>query len=411
MRILMVTSSYPRFEGDTIAPFIRYIAKNIAANGHIIDLLMPYNPVMKLPEDKGINYHIYKYAPIKSWNIWGYAASLRADIKVKKRVYLLIPSVAISTFFHLMHLTRRNNYDILHVHWVLPNGPVAALIAGIRRLPLVISLHGSDVFMAARGRFYSFLAGSCFKRASWITACSDDLRWRAIKLGASEERIETIPYGVDLDRFKADSTTRDFVIEQLKIPSEAKIIFTAGRLVYKKGFEYLIRALPQVLGFSDNVRLVIAGEGDLKDELIQLSRSLGVSQYVIFPGSLQHHIIPKFYSASDMIVVPSIIDQWGNVDGLPNVLMEAMASGKPIVASRIAGIPQVVHQGENGLLVEEKNPHQLAEAIIKVLKSRRLSQKLGQQAREKCRQNFDWKLIAKRFLQGYNEALKNRRGS
>jgi len=404
----MITSSYPRFKGDTVAPFIRYIAKNIADFGHSIDILMPYKPEMKLPKDEGINFFLYKYAPFKSWNIWGYAASLRADIELKKRVYFLIPSVVISSLYHLFHLTSGKNYDLLHAHWVLPNGPLAAPIASLRNLPLVISLHGSDVFMAERGRLYSYLAGKAFRKADWISACSDDLRLRALKLGAPEDKIETIPYGVDLDRFKKDPSAKQFVADYLNMPSDTKIIFTAGRLVYKKGFEYLIKALPRILSYSDKVRVVIAGEGDLKNELKQLSRSLNVEQYVILPGSLAHNIIPKFYSASDVIVVPSVRDEWGNVDGLPNVLMEALASGRPIIASRIAGIPQVIHHEENGLLVEEKNPQQLSEAIIKVLKSNKLGQQLSQKAREKCCQNFDWKLIAKRFIEGYNDALKNK---
>jgi len=285
---------------------------------------------------------------------------------------------------------------------------MAALMALIRKLPLVISLHGSDVFMAERNRLFSYLACKSFKKADWISACSDDLRWRALKLGASEEKIETIPYGVDLNRFKRDISAKQFVADLLKVPSDTRIIFTAGRLVYKKGFEYLIKALPQVLRYSDKVRVVIAGEGDLKNELEQLSLSLKVNQYVILPGSLPHNIIPKFYSASDVIVVPSVRDEWGNIDGLPNVLMEALASGRPIIASQVAGIPQVIHHEENGLLVEEKNPQQLAEAITRILKSEKLSQQLSQKAREKCCLSFDWKLIAKRFIQGYNKALKNK---
>ena len=105
-------------------------------------------------------------------------------------------------------------------------------------------------------------------------------------------------------------------------------------------------------------------------------------------------------------MVPSVRDEWGNIDGLPNVLMEALASGRPIIASRVAGIPQVIKHEENGLLVEEKNPQQLATAIITLLTSENLSQQFSRKAIEKCREYFDWKLIAKRFIHGYNEALK-----
>ncbi len=411
MKILMISSSYPRFEGDTVAPFIRYIAKNIASLGSAIDILLPYKPDMQLPEDEGIHFYLYKYAPVKSWNVWGYASSLKADIRLKKRVYCLVPTVVISSFYHLMQLTRRNKYDILHAHWVLPNGPMASWVARMRKLPLVISLHGSDVFMAERNRLFSFLAARAFKRAGWISACSDDLRLRSIKMGAPEKRIETVPYGVDLERFKQDPSAKKYVSDYLNIPSTTKIIFTAGRLVYKKGFEFLIKALPQVIDYDNNARLIIAGEGDLRDKLEQLSRSLKIDRYVILPGSLPHNIIPKFFSASDVIVIPSVRDEWGNIDGLPNVLMEALASGRPIVASRVAGIPQVIHHQENGLLVEEKNPQQLAEAIIHVLKSEKLSHKLGQKAAGMSQQSFSWKHIAKRFIQGYNEALKSKRDS
>ncbi len=404
MKICMVTSSYPKYPGDVTAPFIEGIAASIASLGHEVHVLAPYHPdLRRAPMEQGVHLHFFKYAPIRRLNIWGYAESLEADVKLKPAIYPLTPLVLFSSLWSLRRLTARIRFDIIHAHWVIPNGPVAALAAGLRHLPLVISLHGSDVWVAERNPVLRRVARATLRHADGVSASSEDLRQRAIRIGAPRRVSQVIPYGVDPASF-APSAAADPGAElrrNLGLPSDCLIIFSVGRMVYKKGFEYLIRAMPAVLGAHPNAQLVLAGGGDLLGELKALAALLGIADHVCFPGWVERDQIPLYFSGCDLFVLPSIRDEAGNVDGLPNTLLEAMASGRPVVASRVAGVPLAVIPGENGELVAEKDPAALAEAINRLLADPALRERYGAASRRRVLYDLNWQAVAARFLDLY----------
>jgi glycosyltransferase involved in cell wall biosynthesis len=169
-----------------------------------------------------------------------------------------------------------------------------------------------------------------------------------------------------------------------------------GRLVHKKGFEFLIRAAPDIIAAHPDVRFLIAGDGDLARPLAALADELGVGDRVIFPGHLPWQEGHRFLQLADILVVPSVVDDRGNVDGLPNVLLEGMATGRALVASRVAGIPDVIHDGRNGLLVPEKDPEALAEAVGRLLATPDLHQAIGAGARQTASTELDWDRTAQR---------------
>jgi glycosyltransferase involved in cell wall biosynthesis len=169
-----------------------------------------------------------------------------------------------------------------------------------------------------------------------------------------------------------------------------------GRLVYKKGFEFLLRSAPIVLTALPETRFVIAGAGSVSHELVALTAELGIGDRVIFPGHIPWHESHRLYQMADVLVVPSVVDEHGNVDGLPNVLLEGMSTGLAIVASRVGGIPTIVRNKENGLLVPEKDPVALAEAISHLLQSPELRRTYGQAARRDVVTELDWSRIASR---------------
>jgi len=163
--------------------------------------------------------------------------------------------------------------------------------------------------------------------------------------------------------------------------------------------------MPRLLEQWPDLRVVIAGGGALEDELRGLARDLGVESHLLLPGSVPWEETVRYLNMADVFVVPSVHDQQGNVDGLPNTALEAMACGKPLVASRVAGIPEVVRDGENGLLVGEKDPVQLAAAILQLLASPEMAARMGQANRNKLEQELTWHSIARRFVEVYEQAL------
>ncbi len=405
MKVCMVTSSYPRFPGDGTAPFVQSIAEHVARQGHEVHVLAPYDPQVREGESgpTPVTVHRFKYVWADSLCLVGHARSLERDIRMKKVVYLLTPLYLLLGFLALARLNRQHCFEVLHAHWLLPNGFLALLFAKAWGLPLVVSLHGSDVYVAEKSPFFAPLGGLILGLSDAVTACSEDLKQRASRLSGGKCDIKVIPYGANPALFGTSGDSAA-LRASLNIAPDDLVVFGLGRLVYKKGFEYLIRAIPFIADDFRQVKVVIGGSGPLRPELEQLSEQLGVREQVRLPGRIAWDQVPTYFDLCDVFVAPSVRDREGNVDGLPNTVLEAMASSRPIVASRVAGIPAVIEEGKNGFLVEERNPAQLAQAIKRLLGSRELRERLGKASRRKIEGELNWDKVAGQFVALYRGA-------
>jgi glycosyltransferase involved in cell wall biosynthesis len=396
--VVMITTSYPRFPGDGVGSFMEPIAKSVAARGHEVHLVAPWHPAITRgrPED-GVHFHFFRYALVPSMNVFGYAQGLHADTTLKLAAWCATPSALAAGWFKAMRVAQKKRATVVHAHWVIPGGVIGALAAGGRRL--VVSLHGSDVFVAERHAIVGRAARRVFRRAAWVTACSEDLRNRAIALGAADSRTETVPYGVDSARFAPSAEARLRVRHALGL-GDRPFVFTAGRLVRKKGFEVLIDAAARLRTEFPGLAVAIAGEGDLRIELEQ--RAGGA---VMFLGSQSQDEIAALCASADVVAVPSVRDEAGNVDGLPNFALEALASGTPVVASRAGGLPQAITHERTGLLVDERDVAGLAGGIGRLLRDRALAASLGVEARATVERDFGWARVAERFERAYEAGV------
>jgi len=396
----MVTTSYPRFPGDSVGTFMEPIARSIAARGHEVHVVAPWHPlVSRAAEEGGIRFHFYRYAPIRSLNVFGYAAAMRADVSVRGAAYVAAPLALAAGWREARRVARRHRATIMHGHWVIPGGITAA--AAAPSLPLVVSLHGSDVFLAERFGPAKIAARRAFRQAGFVTACSDDLARRAIGLGADRGRIETVPYGVDVERFHPDGAARAERRRELRIDDRVPLCVAAGRLVRKKGFEYAIDALADVPGAV----LAIAGDGTLREELERRSETAGVAERIRFLGNLSQDRVGEYFAAADVICAPSVRDDSGNVDGLPNVVLEAMASATPLITTAAGGIGAVVEDGRTALIVPERDAPAIASAMRMIFENAARAHTIGTSARAAVQQSFGWDRVAERFEFAYSRAL------
>jgi glycosyltransferase involved in cell wall biosynthesis len=397
MRVLMVTSSYPKYPGDVTAPFIEMIAKGVADRGHEVDVVLPFHPELRRGSDEPVRFFPYRYAPKDSWSLWGYAQSLERDVRVRKAVYMLAPLVAFALRETLGARLVARRYDTVHVHWVVPNAVLVDDMVKAHGVPLVVSLHGSDVFLAETMPLLRGAASRTLFAAGAVTACSGDLGQRAVALGARSQRTRTVPYGVDVAEFAPEKASPS-IRARLGVAPETFLVLAVGRLVEKKGFTYLVEAAAKTGG----IHVVIAGEGDLRTALEAQARALQAP--VTFTGALDRATVAAALAAADAVVVPSIVDAAGNVDGLPNSLLEALAAGRPVVASRVAGIPDVVDDEDNGLLVPEKNPGAIAAALRRLVRETETAARLGRRARERAVVALSWQAVARSFEDCYAQA-------
>jgi glycosyltransferase involved in cell wall biosynthesis len=400
--IVMVTSSYPRFPGDSVGTFMEPIARSVAARGHIVHIVAPWHPLVRRnPIEDRVHFHFYRYAPVRALNVFGYAAAMRADVSLRAAAFVAAPLALAQGWRTARRVARRERATIMHAHWVVPGGVTGWLAAP--ELPLVVSLHGSDVFVAEKLLPARIAARGVFRRAGAVTACSPDLGQRAIRLGADPSRVEVIPYGVDTDRFSPHQGDRVAIRSTVGATEHDLLIFAAGRLVSKKGFEYLIDA---ALRLPERLRavVVIGGAGDLEAELRERAGAARHSR-VNFIGNLTQDRVADYLAAADVAVIPSVRDDAGNVDGLPNIVLEALASGVPLVTTSAGGIGDVVTTGETAIVVPERDAGAICEAIVSLADDVARRRSLGAKARALVRREFGWERTAQRIEGAYERAL------
>jgi len=205
---------------------------------------------------------------------------------------------------------------------------------------------------------------------------------------------------VDAVRFAPDARARLSIREDLAI-GDAPLVFTAGRLVRKKGFEYLIEAAGRLRDVP-GLCIAIAGDGDLRQELEHRAAPLG--GLVRLLGARSQDDIARLCAAADVIAVPSVRDDAGNVDGLPNFALEALASATPVVATRAGGLPQAIRDGVTGYLTDERDPDALASVIRRLIQSPADRRRLGDAARNDVIDRFGWSRVAEKFEAAYERA-------
>jgi glycosyltransferase involved in cell wall biosynthesis len=400
--IVMVTSSYPRFPGDSVGTFMEPIARSVAARGHIVHVVAPWHPLVQRSDfEGGVHFHFYRYAPVRALNVFGYAAAMRADVSLRGAAFIAAPLALAQGWRTARRVARQHHAAIVHAHWVIPGGVTGWLAAP--ELPLVVSLHGSDVFVAEKLMPARVAARRVFRRAAAVTACSPDLAQRAIRLGADPSRIDVVPYGVDTERFTPNRADRNAIRATLGATEHDLLIFAAGRLVRKKGFEYLIDALAG-LPQASRALVVIGGAGDLDAELRERAGKVRHTR-ITFAGNLNQDRVADYLAAADVAVVPSVRDDAGNVDGLPNIVLEALASGVPLITTSAGGIGEVVANGRTAIIVPERDAPAICAAIVSLAEDGERRRLLAANGRALVQRDYSWERTAERMEDAYDRAL------
>ncbi len=370
--------------------------------GDRVTVLTPHAPeVEDRWDDGGVAVRSFRYAP-ESWELLGYSRSLQADETMKRGAAAVAPLYAAGALRALSRELKRRPYDLLHAHWVVPNALVAALLA--RRLPVAVGLHGSDVFIAEKPGVRR-LVRAVLGRTSVLTGCSPELVDRVCALGFDPAFARVIPYGVDGEKFAPDPQRRKKWRSKLGVPQGAPMFLSVGRMATKKGYQVLVEVLGGLLERHSDAHFVLAGGGDRLAEFRAATERF--RERVHFPGAVGHDDLPDLYRAADAFVLPAVHDSKGNVDGLPNVILEAMASALPVVASQISGIPLAIDDGVHGYLVPEQDPAALERALSRVLDDLAGAREMGEAGRSKALARLSWDVVAARYRAAYDLALES----
>ena len=384
-KVLMTASTFPRYEGDTEPRFVLDLAKAMSEEFDVT-VLAPSFPGAKLHEVmEGVCVERYRYFPINKWETLCYPGAVAARIKEKKARAFLVPFLILGLWRYMF--VHQKEYDLVHAHWVIPQGIVQSWF----KKPYILTGHGGDIMSMNKG-FLKKLKKIAFEKAKQVVVVSKQLSEKVREI-APGVACKIISMGCDTTMFSPAYRKENYFGQ-----GEKKVVLFVGRLEEVKGIEYLIDAIQ----YTD-AKLVIAGGGSLEQEL--RNRALAYGEQIEFLGPKTHAELKEIYPSADVFVMSSVTTQKGAKEGFGLVMLEAMASGVPVVGFASGGIPQLITHDVNGLLCEEKDVKTLAENINKALSNEELRSKLIRNG-YKTVKDYDYREIAKRYSEIYWKAME-----
>lgn len=399
LRALVVATTFPRWANDTTPPFVYDLSRMLARNASL-KVLAPHAPGAKRHEFMGgLEVVRFPYFYPKSLQRLCYDGGILPNLKKSRLARLQLPFFLAAQFFYIWKTARRNEIDLIHCHWIVPQGFFVAAIHKLTRIPYVLTAHGGDAFAFKGNALVSKLGRYAVKNARVCTVNSRATQ-QAVQTLYGEGAVEIVPMGVDVHLFN-----RDKYDENLKSELNAQDLFLlgVGRFAEKKGFQYLIQAMPLVLAKRPSAKLILVGFGPMEDELKKLVKSLNLEDSVSMPGSRSGTELAKFYATADIFIGPSIVAESGDTEGLGVVFLEAMASGAPVIASDVGGVGDIVKDGVTGLLVPQKDPQSIARKVLLLAGDADLRNELRYNGEKLARERFSWETIAQSFLRIFLE--------
>lgn len=291
------------------------------------------------------------------------------SIEVHHPRYIVTPKVGRSMhglllFLALSHYIRKNlksfRPDIILCYWAYPDGFANALLSKFLNVPVIIGCLGSDINLHTKYFLKKKLIAWSLNHAEKTLVVSNAMRQQVLSLGVADSKIKVIPNGVDTNIFYP--AEKKWAREKLNLKTDSKIIVYIGRLSDEKGPDILIEAFSRLPELQKRL-LVIVGSGKMQNSCHTLASALGVHESVKFAGERPNHEVPLWLNAADVVCLPSLREGW------PNVVMEALACGRPVVASNVGGVPEILTSEDLGILAEPGNPADLAAKLDRAIRS------------------------------------------
>jgi len=386
MRIVQVASYFPPPYGG-IESHVYYLSKELVELGHEVTVLTSRVPEAAIGKEEISEGVVVKrlWTPFSLFN------------------FPFMPT--------LTYRVLREEVDVFHGHINAPmtveSGALGSLFSGV---PFVVTYHADLIpedigieSMALRGLIYDLYEK--FVKRFDVAVAGRILATTPLYAETSEflrdylDKVSIVPNGVDLERFRPNHDVSS-IRSRLGFDRE-RIVFFAGRLIPYKGLEYLLAAFSEVCKAREDVRLVLLGAGPLLDDLQRQVYSIGLKDKVRFLGAVSEDNLPHFFATSDVVVVPSR----SRSEGFSISALQAMASGKPVVATRVGGVPDVVIDEETGIIVEPRNTEQLSSAILRFLNDPDLAAQMGRAGRRRAERYFGWRRVAELVEKVYKDLV------
>ena len=387
MKILMLTWEYPPRVVGGIARVVYDLSKTLIKDGHDVTVVTyregdaPY-----FEDDKGVKVYRVDNYMINPNNFIDWIMQLNFNLIAKANELI----------------AKEGNFDVIHAHdWLVAYA--AKTLKNSYNIPIVATIHATESGRNSgihdeTQRYINDTEWMLTYEASEVIVNSNYMKSELQRLfGLPYEKINVVPNGVNLNLF--NGIERDYNFRRKFAMDNEKIILFMGRLVYEKGVQHLIAAMPKILNGYHDAKLVICGKGGMMDELKAEANSLGISQKVYFAGYMNGKDVQRMYKAADIAVFPSTYEPFGIV------ALEAMLSENPVVVSDIGGLNEIVQHRENGMKTYCGNPNSIADAILELLYDHKLCAEITKKAKNKVRNEYNWSKIAQDTHFAYQKAI------
>jgi len=366
MKIAIIVPLFPPkwLGGTEIATW--NIAKYLAGRGHEVHVITTWDTGLQR-ESLEDGFHVHRLRYLKARFLGPLLFSLKALLALRK----IKP-------------------DIVHAQSMLP-GLCALIAKKVLSKPYLLSELAMVYFPSLLQNQILRLA---LRNADAVIALTEDMKNEIRKICRRD--IYVLPNGIDLERF--EGLLKDEMRAKLQVKTDERLVIFVGRFRPEKGVEYLIKAMEIISQKDRSIRLVLVGEGPEEKNLKSLTEQLKLKGCVEFVGQIPNERVPEYMVASDVFVLPSLSE------GFPIVILEAMASGLPIVATKVTGLPEIVKDGENGLLVEPRNPQQIAEKVLLLFEDNELREKISRNNKKEAKK-YSWETIVQSLEDIYRSYL------
>ncbi len=391
MNILMGAIRYPPAPGGA-ETHVHEVSKELVSRGHQVQVvtsdLYKETPFTRLDED----FPLVDGIPVKRFCSWSPGSEYH---------YVLFPGVIRTMLEAPADLLHVHSYGYFHVN-------VGAFVKKIRRFPFVITPHfhpawsmwGGEKRKKVRGFYDKHIANRVLEAADIIIGVSHhEMEQMQASLDFDPRKIRYIPNGIDFSRFEKIPDGKAFR-EHYGIPEGSKVLLYTGRLAVNKGLHILMRSFKKIIAeHPDTVLCLVGDDQGMGDKLRTMARDLDLEDKVIFTGHIGERLFRDSYGAADVFVLPSEYEAFGIV------LLEALACEVPCVGTRVGGVPEVIDEGTDGLIVEYEDVDGLTEALSSLLADPERRRKMGKAGRERVREKFTWKSVVDQIEGVYRELL------
>jgi glycosyltransferase involved in cell wall biosynthesis len=402
MKILIVSTTFPRYPQDTIPQFLLGFSRALVKEGAEVVVVAPHDTDTNACDNyDGVEVRRIQYWIPKSAQGLCYGAGIPTNVRNRRWLALQFPTLEMAFFQAALRFGQ--DADILNPHWTFAGLPTA-LAGSILRKPIITHAYTAEYIpkaLKAINRFIVNRSEALISISQYAAAIVEEV--------VQPKAHHVIGYGVNPEKIAPANFDSVEFRKLQQIADDELFVFAVGRLVERKGYHILIEAIALLVKSGIPVRLLHSGKGPLKDSLQAQIETAGLGDKVKMLGFLPDEQLASYVKSADMLVMPSVMDDTGDTEGLGIPLLEAMANGTAAIGSRIGGILSIIEHERNGILVEPNNPQDLAAAMERLWRDSKLRNELIQGGYETVRTRYDWSNIAQETLALFEHYLREYR--